>query len=507
MLNNSQYNIYSSFVKLPLMNISRRRFGISLLGGLAAQAWAFPPRPRLLVWIVLEQFRPDYLDTAASQLAPGGFRRFLEKSAQFPDCRHLASSFPSTTLATLATGAWPAEHGIVADSWYDRPARRPIPASEELLLATTLASQVAADSRARVSVIGMDPAQTRLFAGSRDASLYWMDEQGQFVLRGEAPDWLATFNAQRSAQTSRNRKWMAIGARPDAPPLRTLTYDEKFPAQFLSLYKASPFAQEAQFELLNEVIARDLLAAGGGFHFVVLLANSMAQLGYETGARSPLMQHLTLELDRRLETLLTQLNRAPGDNAFDVVLAGAHGAPPSPSDESRRRMAVNGENIAQAINRNLAASGFGGVEKYLYPFLYLDTAGFRDPEPIQLAAARAAMDLQAVAGYYSASGACSTHDEWERRFRNSFHLKRSGDLMLSYRPEYVEDFGQGRGISYGSLYNYDVRVPLFFLGPQFRPGVYESPVQAVDIAPTLARVMGVSPPSSSTGRVLVEALA
>ncbi len=77
--------------------------------------------------------------------------------------------------------------------------------------------------------------------------------------------------------------------------------------------------------------------------------------------------------------------------------------------------------------------------------------------------------------------------------------------MLSYRPEYVEDYGLSRGISYGSLYNYDVRVPLFFYGPQFRSGVIESPVESVDVAPTLARAMGVAVPSSSTGRVLSRA--
>ena len=78
--------------------------------------------------------------------------------------------------------------------------------------------------------------------------------------------------------------------------------------------------------------------------------------------------------------------------------------------------------------------------------------------------------------------------------------------MLSYRPEYIEDFGQGRGISYGSLYNYDVCVPLFLYGPQFRAGVYEQPVESIDVAPTLARVMGVGMPSSSTGRALAEGM-
>ena len=70
-----------------------------------------------------------------------------------------------------------------------------------------------------------------------------------------------------------------------------------------------------------------------------------------------------------------------------------------------------------------------------------------------------------------------------------------------------QSYGQGRGISYGSLYNYDTAVPLCLYGPRFRCSVFESPVEAVDLAPTLARVCGVVPPSSSTGRVLAEALA
>jgi arylsulfatase A-like enzyme len=78
--------------------------------------------------------------------------------------------------------------------------------------------------------------------------------------------------------------------------------------------------------------------------------------------------------------------------------------------------------------------------------------------------------------------------------------------MLSYRPEYVESFGQGRGVSYGSLYNYDARVPLCLFGPQFRAAEFEHTIEAVDFAPTLARAMGVAQPSSSTGRVLGEAL-
>jgi hypothetical protein len=478
-----------------------------MVAGVIAKLRATPVRPKLLVMIVVEQFRPDYLEAARAQLAPGGFRRLLEKGAYFPDCRHYASTFPATTIATLATGAWPSQHGIVADHWYDRSIHSPINASNEELLATTLAAQIAGEQRTRVTVISMNQSHAALFAGTPDARLYWMDEECEFATAGEAPDWLPAFNGQKLAEGMRNKEWKAFGARPETPALRILTYTPQHPQEYLTLYRSSPFSQAAQFDLLSEVIARDKLGQGSTFDFVCLIAQSTSLLGYETGGRSPLMREMALHLDRKIEALLGQLSKTPGENAFSLVVVGAHGAPPAPSEETRERMGVKGEGIAQQVDKSLISAGIGRVEKYLYPFLYLDPGGSRDPEPIRQLAARAALRHPAVDGYYTAGGACSTHNEWEQRFRNSFHVSRSGDVMLSYHAEYVEDFGEGRGVSYGSLYNYDLRTPLCLFGPQFRAGNYEHVVESVDLAPTLARVLGVSAPSSGTGRVLGEALA
>ena len=450
--------------------------------------------------------RPEYLDAAMPQLSAGGLRRLLEKGVVYPDCRHLASTFTSSSLATLATGAWPAQHGIVADSWYDRAARRAVHASNEALLATTLLGQIAADPHMRCWVVGMEQSDAALFAGTSSARLFWMDDEGRFATRGDQPDWLAAYNLQNTPESARNQKWMAVGARNDAPPVRVLNYSPEHPRDFLNLYKASPWAQAAQFDFLTELMERDGIGQGSTTDVVCLLLGSMARLGHEAGGASPLMEQMVLQLDRRLEPFLAQLAKVPGENSFNLVLVGAHGAPPEPSAEARARMAVSGEAFAQAVNHALVAAGNGSVEKYLYPYLYLDATGFRDPEPLRVAAGRAALQHPAAAGFFTAGGAASTFNGWEARFRNSFHPVRSGDVMVSYRPEYVEDFGLHRGVSYGSLYNYDVRVPLCFYGPQFRTAVVETAVESVDVAPTLARVLGVSAPSSSIGRVLGEAL-
>ncbi|MBZ5581878.1 MAG: alkaline phosphatase family protein [Acidobacteriia bacterium] len=488
------------------MDICRRQFSAWVLAGLAGRVLAAGPRSKLLVLVLLEQFRPDVLESLIPQFGSAGFRRLLEKSAYFPDCRHLASTFSSSAIATLATGTWPAQHGIVADRWFDRASRKPVLASDEALLATTLAAQAARDASSRVFVVSMDQAQARLFAGTRRARVFWMNQRGEFVTGSDWPDWLTDFNRVKPVENLHDAPWMALAARPGAPPLRTLRFDPDKPEQFLTLYKSSPFGQEAQFAFLGELITRERLGQGEGLDFICLLAGSSALLGYETGGFSPLMEQLMLKLDLHLQYLLDTLAKSPGENAFDLALVGAHGAPPAPEENAYARMAVNGEALAQAIEKSLAAGAGSHVEKYLYPFLYLDANAFRDPEPARLAAARAALQNAAVADYYTAGGAASTRDEWQRRFRNSFHPRRSGDVMLSYRPEYVEDYGKGRGISYGSLYNYDVSVPLFLYGPHFRAGSFGSPVESVDVAPTLAHVMGVAAPSSATGRILGEAL-
>ena len=118
-------------------------------------------RPKLLVLVVLEQMRQDYLDRIFPRLDIGGLRRAVYRGAHFPDCRHLASTFPATSVATLATGAWPSQHGIVADRWFDRGAKAPVRASGEMLLATTLCAQAAVTPGVKAYAIGMDSTQYR----------------------------------------------------------------------------------------------------------------------------------------------------------------------------------------------------------------------------------------------------------------------------------------------------------------------------------------------------------
>ena len=450
-------------------------------------------------------------------MEPGGFRRLMEEGIYYPDCRLTASGFTASGLATLATGAYPQLHGIIADQWFDRQAGAPVRARAEMLEATTLADELARMGRCRTFCLGLSEDPTSLLAGHSPAQVFWIDDNGQFAMRGNAPDWLAEFNRLHPIEKFRNAKWMAVGAGKDTPPLRTLAFDPGRPDEFFSLYRASPFSQDAQFELLHWMLAAEKLGQGETLDFVFVSLGSMAQLGYETGSDSPLMDQMVLQLDQQIRGTLDALNKAPGSGSYNLIFTAAHGAPPEPEPAKRALKVISGQNIAVALDRALSNWIDDGrtknryVDKYVYPFLYLKLDALRRqnvaPRGARKLAGEVAIRQPGVAGYYTGDGECSHSGEWRRRFENSFHVPRSGDLMLSYEPGDVEEFAGGRGVSYGSLYNYDTSVPLFLYGAQFGSRVIEHPIQATDLAPTIARAAGLSMPSSATGDVLAEAFA
>jgi|HubBroStandDraft_4_1064222.scaffolds.fasta_scaffold37303_2 hypothetical protein len=506
------------------MDISRRRFAAGAMAGLAGylpgRLQALRLRPKLFVFLIAEQFRQLYLDRAGSLLAPGGFHELMTKGVYYPDCRLAASGFTATGLATLATGAYPSLHGIVADQWYDGRTHTVTQARAELLEATTLADEAARAGGSRIFCLGLNEGTASLLAGHSGGQVYWMDSQGQFNTRGNAPEWLATFNGARPIERWHDTKWMALGPSGGLPPLRALNYDPKRPEEFFALYQSSPFCQEAQFDLLRTLVTEEKLGQGATVDFVLVSLGSTALLGYETGSfspLSPLMDQMARHLDLQIQLTFELLNKMPGKNGYNLIFAAAHGAPAEPDPALRSQLAISGETVARAIGKALsdsfdkAPAKNAYVDKYVYPFLYLKLETLQKQSAPARAARRlageTALRLPGVAGYYTADGDCSHSGEWRRRFENSFHELRSGDVMLSYEPGAVEDFTPGRGVSYGSLYNYDTSVPLFLYGPQFGKKLIERAIQTVDLAPTVARAAGIPAPSSATGEVLVEAFA
>jgi predicted AlkP superfamily pyrophosphatase or phosphodiesterase len=444
------------------MTISRRTFGKVLGAGVgASRAFGFPARPKLMVLMVAEQFRTDYFDSHAGLFGGGGFQRLIGNGVYFPNCFLESTSFTASGLASISTGTYPCIHGIVADRWFDRSTREVVTAKPDLLEASTFASQLlAADPRNRVFGVGFDPRNTSLLSG------------GAPVV--PVPD---------AATTTNKISWTAMGAK-NSEAMRVI---DPALSDFAALWKASPAGQAAQVTLTTDVVVKEKLGQGPGIDLLCVVLGSLGAIGLEVGAQSPLVFDMVTQLDRQVEILLNSLDEIVGEN-YQVVFTAAHGAP----DASHGKVA--GKDIAAAMPASCP------VDAYVYPSLYLRSG---NPETAAMAAVKAGK----ATAWYTSDGKCSHTGVWRQRLQNSFHSRRSGDVVLAYPAGFVEDFAGSRGVSYGSIYNYDTRVPLILFGPQFSSGEREDHVELTDLAPTLSRALGTAMPSSSTGRVLGTAFA
>ena len=438
--------------------VTRRAFQLSLAA--AAAAFGLPPRPKLMVLLIAEQFRTDYFDSHAASFAPGGFKRLLGNGAFYPNCFQESVSFTSNSLATLATGAYPATHGVIADRWFDSNSHSVASAQADFLQATTFsASFLAADPRNRVFGIGQDSRVTRILTGVTPFT--------PESVKALAPD------------TSTKQDWTATGT--SVIPMRTL--DPANPKNFDALWRSSPLSQAAQFTFARELITANKLGRADGVDLLCLTLNSLGALGQETGANSPLVFDMVSQLDRQLEAFLRFLDDTLGENSYQMAFTAAHGIP----DKAQQQIAS--QTVATALAKNC------DLEAYVYPFIYLRSGS----------AEAALKALPQAAAWYTSAGACSHTGMIRARLRNSFYSRRSGDAILAYAPGAVENFANGRGVSYGSIYNYDCRVPLIFFGPQFRAAEMEDAVESTAVAPTLCRALGAALPSTSSGHVLGDA--
>ena len=466
--------------------------------------------------VVAEQFRSDYLNLHAADFGEGGLRKLIEGGSLVRRSRFdYLTTLSAPGAATLATGAWPSGHGIVANSWYDTKSEQIVDAvggpdnpSPAALVGSTVADQLALASRGRSKVVAIsgNAAPAVLLAGRKPAGCYWRGDDGQFRTSAyysrRLPEWVRKFNEEQPVVTGGPRAWVALGADPAAPPLRVLQGEA-----FANLYRASPFAVESAFDFAKAAVANERLGEREYPDLLIINLSAPALLALETGAHSPLMRDLILRMDRSLEGFLEWLDSTVGEDVA-VVFTGSHGTPPQAADlfgAGLRLGRVSGEGIARRVTEALdaAPSPRFFVEKYVYPFLYLGVST-RLATQADRARARALATLaaQSVDGVERAYPA----DALAALLKRSTYPGRSGDVVLAYEPFTVEAYGDNRGVAPGSYHRYDTDVPLILFGRRFRRVTIERDVPATVVAPTLAAILEVSPPSGATQSPLTEAL-
>ena len=409
--------------------------------------------------------------------------------------------------------------------------------SPQALLAETLADKLLAYSggKSRVfAVSGKDRSAVAL--AGKGGKAFWMStDSGDFVTSAwyydAYPGWVAQWNSERKASAHAGTTWSLLNdketyllAGQDDRPYETdlRGFGRTFPHRFGEagnklLYTqvvASPPGDALLADFAKSLVVNEKLGKGPAIDFLSVSFSGVDAVNHFFGPASLESEDMVLQLDHTLADLLAFIDNKVGLDHTLIVLSADHGIAELPEYMAERGLdtgRLTPDVIMTAVDR-VSEERFGvdGLVRFYYrPYLYLDhgrieEAGL-DPDEVREALAEA---LTLEPGIHIAATRQMLKSWPDRKLfdqiRNNYHPVRAGDIYIVQEPYWFNfDKGPVAGM-HGSPWNYDTHVPIIFSGPGISSGITYRRVQPADVAPTLAALMGMSPPASSQGSVLPE---
>ncbi len=519
-------------------------------------ASAYNARPKLVVIIVIDQFRGDYLERYRDQFGDGGFKLFLDRGAYFTDCIYdYANTRTAPGHATLLTGTYTSGHGIVANEWWDpqkkkrvtsveddttklvgiaqaEPGRGTPGASPHNLMSDTLGDELklATGGKARVFAISLKDRAAVLPAGFSGDGAYWIDpKSGDWITstyyRPDLPEWVRNFNGAHPGEGRAAKYWNREWKDNDGTTLGSTaprSSKDGTPAGFYEVVGSTPFANDYQFEFAKELVLYEKLGVGPVTDLLVISLSANDILGHQVGPDSPQMRSMALELDHQLSEFFDFLRHQIGMASVWMALSADHGVAPFPEFAKTLRLPaanLDAKALREQIN-SLLSKKYSKKADYVldldYPLAWLNEDAYAGlfaadstarKESDAEADAGEAMKQVGLAGYFTKSQLARGEipaTDIGRRYAHSYSPDGGWYVIGIPRPFQV---GITHGTDHATPFFYDTHVPLAFYGLAFQPGVYRTHAEPVDLAVTLASLLGINAPVQATGRVLTEALA
>jgi hypothetical protein len=496
-----------------------------------------PKKPKLVVAIVVDQFRYDYLLRFRDGYR-SGLLRLLEHGAVFSDAHFVhAATVTAVGHSTFLTGATPSVSGIIANEWYDRETGKTITsvfdsrtklvgitadkvgASPRRLLVNTVGDELKMRSPdARVVSVSIKDRSAILPGGHMADGAYWYDlGSNSWVTsnyyRDTLPDWAAKVNREQPSARYAGKAWLPLDAKDASTKPFCTMGGAPSESRLCGSIESAPWGNE----MIEEFAERAILGENLGHHSATdLLAVSFSSndyVGHAAGPDDPAVRDMSLRTDRLLGKLLDAAERSAGVGNIIVVLTADHGVAPVPEVNQNRKMPggrLTGASITQKVTAALT-NRFGqgtwllsGASTMLYLNLELIATKKLDRAEVERVAADAALAENHIARVYTRTQLLQGNvqqDSIGTAFSLSFYGPRSGDIMLLQDPYYLFSAG---GTTHGTPYDYDSHVPVIFLGAGIKSGIYQRRIAVNDIAPTLAELLGVEQPAGSFGRILSE---
>ncbi len=547
-----------------LRGILRAACGAVVIGSAVAAAGSAPipeevqtrqDAPRLVVLLVVDQFRADYVQAYGHQWTQG-LRRIFDRGAVFRRAAYpYAGSVTCPGHSTIGTGTLPFVHGMISNNWYDRSTRRTVLCSSDpqatavpfgggrgaerhspiSLMAPTFADELRRQAKRQPSIVSVALKPRSAIGlgghGGPGTMVIWEEDNGTWSTsdRFTKTPWpeVDAFVAAHPIANAYGKSWTktlpepsylytddAAGENTPIPWGRTFPHVLESPAGrpdnlFVNAWERSPWSDEYIADLAINLIERLKLGTQPGTDMLAVSFSTLDGVGHEYGPRSHEVQDVLARLDVTIGRLLAAIEKAAGTN-YVLAMSADHGVATVPEQLEGKggRLASNAiRQAAEAAVTKILGAGTH-VATLVESHLSL-AAGAYD----RLKAKPGAVDsvkkaiaaVEGVGMVYSADELTSpapTTDPMLRAWRLSYYPGRGGDFVISPRENFL---ARASGTTHGTPYDYDVRVPVVLLGSRFRTGQFDQAASPVDIVPTLASLTGVTL-TQTNGRVLSEAV-
>jgi len=535
--------------------------GLGRPGPIHAQPVPAATPPALIVGVVVDGMKADWVDRYWHLLGEGGIKKLFTQGLSFSEATvpFLMADIGSSH-ASISTGATPALHGIVSSKWHNRISReeinctsdhtaRPVGStsfqgrhSPRYLLTPTINDVLllATNNRSKVVTVSLQPESSVLLAGHRPSSCFWFNtSDGTWITSNhymnQLPPWVNQYNQRNMAGNYTTREWNLLLADnlygmtvPDDNPFETGFYNQfrTFP------YKMSRLRRESlsqDFDILTKVpfgntLVTDFAMAamleenlGKDEHPDILWISFTAinQLNLLFGPDSREVADALLRLDMDIQRLIYQVEETVGRDRSLIFLTSTHGTSRDP-DYNKSLKLPGGyfryRNAMALLNSYLTAIYGEGdwIEHYINLQVYLNEALIDRKEipflDLQEQAARFLTHFEGVSRAIPADRLVTggITQSWGDLLQNSFHPDRTGDLILILQPGWIQEDNTDSGS--GSPHSYDRQVPLVWYGWGINPGICDKPVTILDIIPTLCRILKVPKPDGAVGKIIPEIL-
>lgn len=509
-------------------------------------------RPKLVVGIVIDQMRWDFLYRYYNRYATdGGFHRLLSEGYS---CENTMISYvPSITAcghSAIYTGSVPALHGIAGNDWEDRATQQIVyctqDASEKTvgsqgnagemsprnLLTTTVTDELrlATNFQSKVIGIALKDRGSILPAGHSANAAYWYDMQsGNWITSTyymkELPKWVNDFNAKKLTDKYYDLNWNTLypvntysqSQQYNTPSLKAqgtqrFPYNlQQYKGKNYGVLEATPYGNTMTVEFARAAITEEHLGSGAVTDFLTISFSSTDYVGHAYGPNSIEQEDTYLRLDRDLGELLSFLDSKIGKSQYLLFLSADHGAANAPWFLQEHNIPSGSVSIYLADSLNKALRAVYGRDSLVtnvinyQVFLNLpliSRAHLNKKEIIN-------MILPVLQKIQGIDRAFDIEDIdhvpipslVREMVKNGYYPKRSGDIQIIYKPQWIEGF-ENSGTTHGVWNPYDTHIPLLWFGWHIKHGSTNHETHITDIAPTVAALLHIQMPSGCIGKVI-----